>query len=40
MAEFAGPNLQVLLDDGPHGIDELLPWGFGPSDVRRLRSES
>lgn len=36
LAEFAAPNLEVLLGDGAHSIAELLPWGFGPADVARL----
>lgn len=36
LAEFAADDLEVLLADGPHRLDELLPWGFGPADVSRL----
>ncbi|MBK9295804.1 MAG: cytidine deaminase [Candidatus Microthrix sp.] len=35
IAEFAD-GLIVMLADGPHPIDDLLPWGFGPADVARL----
>lgn len=35
IAEFAD-GLVVLLADGPHPIEDLLPWGFGPADVARL----
>ena len=35
IAEF-GDRLEVLLADGPHPIEDLLPHGFGRADVARL----
>ncbi|AGF53743.1 cytidine deaminase (plasmid) [Synechocystis sp. PCC 6803] len=36
LLEHGGKELQVMTPTGPLSMAELLPWSFGPQDLRRI----
>jgi cytidine deaminase len=32
--EHGGPTMQLMTPDGPQSMSTMLPWGFGPEDLK------